>query len=406
MLVRLDLTRFGQLPGQRGLNLQKTGHKEFGNAFLQSHFPSNSFRGLHNYSVPLSTTFGATKVQAGPEFIKKSFSPLLSRNSYFPANTNVSSRGFGFVKMTTQPSSGSFGQRNQASLGDNFFQITQQDTTVLQFTDLQYYLNPTREDKEGVNIVRTIAQRVKPNLVVFTGDIIDSRYCKDYKVFRNAIQPLVELQIPWTYIPGKPKFFPRKELLNLFSLPFCASRGATSFTHTLKVGLSQIHMVDTYGEPEYSLPSSGKIDAIPFEPETDWFAQKPAEGQVSLAFYHNCASKKPKLPKGRQETFSYNSGFVSADQDLQGLFTGLNRWNDFVVSETEGVWLCYGQVKSGFTQSERHTPLKKDRCGRVIRYDPSSKLLSTWMETKKGVEHNSIISRRTVAADTVPLHDE
>jgi hypothetical protein len=298
---------------------------------------------------------------------------------------------------------GPFG-RKKPSLGDNFLQLTQPETTILQFTDLQYYINPTREDKEGVNIVRTIAERVKPNLVVFTGDIIDTRYCKDYKAFRNAIQPLVERQIPWTFVPGKPKYFPRKELLNLFSLPMCASRGATSFTHTLNVGLSQIHMIDTHGEIEYPLVSD---DTDMFSGnQNDWFMQKPAEGHISLAFYHKSV-KKPKLPNQRRETFSYNSGFFSADQDLQSLFTGGDRWNDFVATETEGVWLCYGQVKSGFNQSERdQTPLKKERWGRVIRYDPSTKLLSTWIENKKGVEHNSIISRRTAAVDTAALHEE
>jgi len=404
MLVRSELTRLGQLANVRGNGpMNKNAKLGFNITSVRSQFSLNSFRGFH--SVPLSSTFGVTNVKATPEFTKKSLSPLLSRKAYFPSNTNTASRGFGFVKMSSQPTT-AFGRKKQTSLADNFFQITQQDTTILQFTDLMYYINPAREDKEGVNVVRTIAERVKPNLVVFAGDIIDGRVCKDYKAFRNAIQPLVERQIPWTYIPGKPKHFPRKELLNLFSLPMCASRGATSFTHTLQVGLSQIHLIDTYGEPECPVMSPENMDILS-EPQNDWFAQKPAQGQVSLAFYHNSATQKPKLPKGRQETFSYTSGFSCADQDLQGLFTGRDRWNDFVASETEGVWLCYGQVKSGFTQSGRdQTPLKKERWGRVIRYDPSSKLLSTWIENKKGVEHNSIISRRTVAVDPIPLLEE
>jgi len=343
---------------------------------------------------------------AGQEVVKKSFSPLLSRKSNFPSNANVSSRTFGFVKTCSQPTKGPFGKRREPSLGDTFLQITQQDTTVVQFSDLLYYQNGAREDREGINLVRTIAERVKPNLVLFTGDILDGRYCKDYRAFRNAIQPLVDLQIPWTYVPGKPKHFARKDLLNLFSLPLCASRGATSFTHTLKVGLSQIYLIDSYGDADAHVVASPEdVDIFP-QQTPDWFTQKPAEGEIGLAFYHN-SSKKPVLPGGRTESFTYNSGFFSADQDLQGLFTGRDRWND-LVSESDGVWLCHGQVKSGFTQSrEDQTPLKKERWGRVIRYDPSSSLLSTWVENKKGVERNSIISRRTISANSpAPLHDE
>jgi len=404
MFVCSELTRFGQFAKASNgrMKLHNNVQMGFNDSSVRSQFPFNASRGFH--AVPLSSTFGVTKVQATPEFSKKSFSPLLSRKAYFPSNTNTASRGFGYVKMSSQPNTGTFGRKNQPTLADNFFQITQQDTTILQFTDLQYYINSAREDKEGVNVVRTIAERVKPNLVVFAGDIVDGRLCKDYNAFRNAIQPLVEHQIPWTLIPGKPKHFPRKELLNLFSLPFCASRGATSFTHTLQVGLTQIHLIDTYGELDCPVMSPENMDIVS-EPQNDWFAQKPAEGQVSLAFYHNSA-QKPKLPKGRQETFSYNAGFFGADQEIQGLFTGRDRWNDFVASETEGTWLCHGQVKSGFTQSRDQTPLKKERWGRVIRYDPSSKLLSTWIENKKGVEPNSIISRRTVAVDAVSLHEE
>jgi len=203
-------------------------------------------------------------LQAGQEVAKKSFSPLLNRKSDFPSNTHASSRTFGFVKTSSHPTKGPFGKRREPSLGDAFLQITQQDTTVVQFSDLLYYQNAVREDREGINLVKTIAERVKPNLVVFTGDILDGRHCKDYRAFRNAIQPLVDLQIPWTYVPGKPKHFARKDLLNLFSLPLCASRGATSFSHTLKVGLSQIYLIDTYGDVgAHASASPDDVDLFP-----------------------------------------------------------------------------------------------------------------------------------------------
>jgi hypothetical protein len=123
--------------------------------------------------------------------------------------------------------------------------------------------------------------------------------------------------------------------------------------------------------------------------QLDLLAERPSDGGINLAFYHG--NKKPNLPK------------AASEQDLQDLLNGREQWNEFV-TETEGVWMCYGQVKSGISQHQ--APQKKERWGRVIRYDPSMRLLSTWVENKKGVEHNSIISRRTVATDMPSLHDE
>jgi len=72
-----------------------------------------------------------------------------------------------------------------SSLSDAFIEpITHTNTTILQFNDLHYYNNGGKEDKEGVNLIGTIAERVKPDLVVLTGDIIDGRYCGSYTCFQ------------------------------------------------------------------------------------------------------------------------------------------------------------------------------------------------------------------------------
>jgi len=392
MFVHKELTHLCQLPrGGRG-GSRLLNHSNFLDLknVPQFQFSSNSQRGFHNYSVPLSATQGVAKANVGPEVTKKSFSPLLSRKSYFPATTKTSTRSFGFVKMSSQPTRGPFGKRLEISPTNGFLQLSPPETTILQFSDLMYYQNVARADQEGINLVRTISERVKPNLVVFTGEVIDGRYCKDFTAFRNAILPLVKLQIPWTYVPGRPKHFSRQELLDLYSLPMCASKGATSFTHTLKVGFSQIHLVDMYGaEPKSHFSLSPDDTDVFSQQQLDLLAERPSDGGINLAFYHG--NKKPNLPK------------AASEQDLQDLLNGREQWNEFV-TETEGVWMCYGQVKSGISQHQ--APQKKERWGRVIRYDPSMRLLSTWVENKKGVEHNSIISRRTVATDMPSLHDE
>jgi len=389
MFVHKELTHLCQLSrvGRAGSSIQKETNF-FGLKNASSPFQlSDSHRSFHNYSVPLSTTLGIAKAHIGPDMNRKSFSPLLSRKSYIPANTRTSARSFGFVKMSTQPTRGPLGQRIDLSSTNGFFQISQPETTILQFSDLMYYQNVARSDQEAINLVKTVAERVKPNLVVFTGEAVDGRYCKDYTAFRNAILPLVKLQIPWTYVPGRSKHFTRDQLLDLYSLPMCASKGASSFTHTLKVGFSHIHFLDNYGGEAKSHFSLSMDDKDVFsQQQMDLLAERPSNGGISLAFYHG--SKQSNLLKG------------PSDNDLTDLLNGQEQWNEFA-TENEGVWMCYGQVKSGISQHP--TPQKKERFGRVIRYDPSMRLLSTWIENKKGVDNNSIISRRTVA-DMPSLH--
>jgi 3',5'-cyclic AMP phosphodiesterase CpdA len=57
-------------------------------------------------------------------------------------------------------------------------------------------------------LTATILDRIKPDLVVLTGDIIDSRPLigKDSDSWREpfckVIQPLIDANVPWTFVPG------------------------------------------------------------------------------------------------------------------------------------------------------------------------------------------------------------
>jgi len=319
----------------------------------------------------------------------------------------VFKRNHGFVKFCTQHRR--VGHSKQGfSLADSFLEMSNRDAnySILQFTDLHYYNNGSREDKEGIQLIGAVAERVKPNLVVLTGDIIDGRYCKDYRCFRNVVQPLIDLGIPWTYVPGnhddETKKFTRKDLLNVYKLPLCASSNATTFTHTIKLGPMQIYLIDSHGYED----NTAEVLSYDFikQNQIDWYKITKSEGEVGLAFFHIPLQeyKKSKVLIGTRGeepcTPQYNSGFFKAikkKRDIHALFTGHDHWNDFV-SELNGIWLAYGRV-SGFTTScfygEGATPIKKERGGRVIRYDSSRKILSTWVENKKGVEHNTLISK-------------
>jgi len=397
------LANTGRLYPSNWLNCSQRTDLQVSNGFqnqlsspmLQSN-SLHSSRMLHTGSV--HSAFVGSKSQ--------SFSPLLTRRK-----KDITTRNLGFLKMCeSQRGFQSMRQRTQitGNVADSFFEIVEpsKNHTILQFTDLHYYNNGSREDRESLNLIRTVAERVKPDLVVLTGDIIDGRYCGDFSCFKNVVAPLIELNIPWTYVPGnhddETKKFSRKDLLNVFKYPLCASKHATSFTHSIKLGPMQIYLMDSNGYAEKS-PTNTTYDFIKPD-QIEWYNNTPFNSEVGLAFFHIplVEYKKSKVligTKGEEPcTPVHNSGLFDAvkkKKDVHAVFTGHDHWNDFV-SELDNVWLCYGRV-SGFTTScyygEGVSPVSKSRGGRVIRYDSSKKLLSTWLENKKGVERNSVISR-------------
>jgi len=169
-----------------------------------------------------------------------------------------------------------------SSLADAFIEpITQTNTTILQFTDLHYTNTGNKEDKETVNLIGTIAERVKPDLVVLTGEIVDERYCGNYSCFRHIASPLIELGLPWTLLPGyddRPVHM-RKDLLSVLSLPLCISKGMKSFSRNLKIGPLQLYLFDSNVNNDKS-----KIETK--DNQIEWYNKTPTETEVGLTFLH------------------------------------------------------------------------------------------------------------------------
>jgi hypothetical protein len=102
-------------------------------------------------------------------------------------------------------------------------------------------------------LVATLAATVDPDLVIFTGDIIDGRPFGALAsgagkhswrpAFEGLIAPLQASTppIPWTFCPGNhdddDSPWDRADLLEIFRLPGCLTPEAQSFDHTLTVGL-------------------------------------------------------------------------------------------------------------------------------------------------------------------------
>jgi 3',5'-cyclic AMP phosphodiesterase CpdA len=96
---------------------------------------------------------------------------------------------------------------------------------VLQLTDLHEWPTGTVDFQKagtqgykladyGYNVDKndaltaSLLERLKPDLVILTGDIIDSRPLIGQgpdswrEPFGKVIQPLIEANVPWTFVPG------------------------------------------------------------------------------------------------------------------------------------------------------------------------------------------------------------
>jgi hypothetical protein len=109
--------------------------------------------------------------------------------------------------------------------------------------------------RRGSELIASLAASVRPDLVIFTGDIIDGRPFgaaaaasssagKDSwrEPFLALLQPLLEADppIPWTFCPGNHDDdgspWSRQDLLKVFRLPGCLTPDATEFNFTFTCG--------------------------------------------------------------------------------------------------------------------------------------------------------------------------
>lgn len=99
-------------------------------------------------------------------------------------------------------------------------------------------------------LIATLAETVCPDLVIFTGDIIDGRpfgaSSSDKRSWRSAFEALIapllsaNPPIPWTFCPGNhdddASPWVRSDLLEIFRLPGSLTPEAQSFDQTVTVG--------------------------------------------------------------------------------------------------------------------------------------------------------------------------
>jgi hypothetical protein len=317
---------------------------------------------------------------------------------------------------------------------------------------------------------------VRPHLVVLTGDVVDGRPFGELALgpdawrecFETLVMPLVAAGIPWTFVPGNHDDdcspWSRDDLLAVYALEGCASRGATSFNHTFTVSVgddgasTRLFFFDSGGndaEHAYGTIDASAVAEFAAFNDVDAEAEKAAQVAApsaanGLAFFHiplpEAAALDPvvghnglfdaalaggKVPKpwcwlpfvvrflGKDRIVGcskLNSGLFDEfvrTRAVRACFFGHDHHSD-AVFQREGLYMAYGRYSSCLPPSdwEGKSPLPFAPGGRVIevrapREGEGEARIATWVVTTAGEAPRSRVvlnaRRRTGTSTTAPV---
>jgi len=268
--------------------------------------------------------------------------------------------------------------------------------------------------EENVHLIENVLEAGKPDLVIFTGDIIDGRPFSEMGANEDSfienmtelISPLVSSGIPWTFLPGNHDDdnspWNREDLLKLFALPGCLTKDAKTFNFTFTVGVTESPspessvriwaldsggnnpdpkvMYDTFpneivhsyrqlstdgsleesalGLAYFHIPLPEYAGLNPVNGHNGLFEAALMGGKVPFPFnYEPFTSLVRWLGKDRVVGSSkLNSGLFTAMKETGNIlatFCGHDHHSD-AVFQRNGIYLCYGRVNSSCFQRARH----------------------------------------------------
>lgn len=283
--------------------------------------------------------------------------------------------------------------------------------TLIQFTDV-HWTDGLELDRQTQAVMETVLDAEDPDLVVFTGDLIQPTDKADpVDMMRQAVESVVRRGIPWAYVFGNhdtEAHITRSELVQAITAePHSVTRrGPEQLTGE---GNYVIEIGNSDGDCQAALyfMDSGNVSCVPSidgydwirRDQIDWYVEQSRElaaknagaSVPALAFFHiplpeygemwmegGCYGNKLEIvcsPK-------VNSGLFAAmveQGDIRGTFCGHDHLNDYW-GEWHGIRLCYGRATGLNTYGREDFP----HGARIIRLQEGVGGFTTWLRLRTG----------------------
>lgn len=288
---------------------------------------------------------------------------------------------------------------------------------IVQFTDI-HWISDNPASEEAGERMREVLDAERPDLVVFTGDVIFAKPAAD--ALKKALAPTIERGIPFAVTWGNhddEQDMTRAEL--------------SAFIKNMKGNLTS-HTEGITGETNYTLSiksSDGKRDAAAvyifdsnsYSPmknvkgygwikhdQVAWYLERSkaftaanqGEPLPALAFFHIPLPEMRDMTRNeniymvgtRKEMVcapEINTGLATAmltAGDVMGVFVGHDHVNDYVV-DWYGILMGYGRFTGGNTV---YNDIPQGNGARVIEITEGSRDIHTWIRIKGGKIINEV----------------
>lgn len=277
---------------------------------------------------------------------------------------------------------------------------------IVQFTDVHWIYNDARSDVAGERM-NEILDAEKPDLVIYTGDIIFAKPAKE--AMDKALEPVVSRNIPFALTWGNhddEQGMTRQELYEYVKdLPTNLTstvEGITGVTNYIlpvksndgKKDATVLYVFDSnsYSTLKHVTDGYGWIalDQINWYVKSSqaYAAQNGGKPLPSLAFfhipipeYHEAARDENTFFVGTRKEIpcspKINTGLGAAmlqAGDVMGVFVGHDHVNDYVAN-WKGIMLCYGRYTGGSTV---YHDIPQGNGARIIELTEGERAFKTW----------------------------
>lgn len=281
---------------------------------------------------------------------------------------------------------------------------------IVQFTDIHMKEYNQGKRDTVIEIITTVLQREKPDLVVLTGDVATSANVE--KAWGTVLQPMIDARIPWAAVfgnhDGEHQYSNRQIMEFLLRMPYnCSQIGPKKFSgagnyvleikgSTGKKDKALVYCIDSNAYAEDGKNQElGKYDWIKFD-QIKWYRETSQaytskngnQPLPALAFFHiplpeyEAVSIKETTVGVKLESVAspvINSGMYSAMlemKDVMGVFVGHDHDNNYI-GTLNGICLAYG-CKTGMDSYG-----KLDKGARVIELYEDGRQFDSWIHTLK-----------------------